>query len=309
MTPNLIGSLTWIVFIFLSLFTHMIIKSLTGEVDFIITIFSRFVFSLPILLLLAYLARKKLFLQINNWRNVLLRSFFGFVTMIMVFTSLQLIPIGLTTALAQSSAIFVTILSPFILGEKIGLIRWTAVIFGLLGVYLMVDPISIIKVTSNLSTLGLSLAFCSAITHAILALILRKIGKSEHPTTTALIHNLITSIIIVLAIIFFGTKFYGKPGDFGVEILITPNMTIISLIILGFVGSFIQYLMAISYKYTEATILVTLRYLAIPLATTLGYIIWNEVPTTNQIYGGVIVIVSCLLITIREMKKKKFNIE
>jgi len=84
----------------------------------------------------------------------------------MVFSSLQLIPIGLTTALAQSSAIFVTILSPFILGEKIGLIRWTAVIFGLLGVYLMIDPISIIKSTSNLSTLGLTLAFCSAITHA-----------------------------------------------------------------------------------------------------------------------------------------------
>ena len=144
MNPNLIGSLTWIIFIFLSLFTHMIIKSLTDEVDFIITIFSRFVFSLPVLLLLAYLARKELFLQINNWRNVLLRSFFGFVTMIMVFSSLQLIPIGLTTALAQSSAIFVTILSPFILGEKIGLIRWTAVIFGLLGVYLMIDPISII---------------------------------------------------------------------------------------------------------------------------------------------------------------------
>ena len=305
MAPNLIGSLTWIVFIFLSLFTHMIIKSLTGDVDFIITIFSRFIFSLPVLLLLAYLARKNSFLQINNWINVLLRSFFGFVTMIMVFSSLQLIPIGLTTALAQSSAIFVTILSPFILGEKIGLIRWTAVIFGLLGVYLMIDPVSIIKATSNLSTLGLTLAFCSAITHAVLALILRKLGKTEHPSTTALIHNLITSIVIILAIIFFGTKFYGKISDFGLEVLITPNMALISLIILGFVGSFVQYLMAISYKYAEATILVTLRYLAIPLATALGYIIWNEVPTINQIYGGLIVIGSCLLITIREMKKKK----
>ena len=305
MNPNLIGSLTWIVFIFLSLFTHMIIKSLTGEVDFIITIFSRFIFSLPVLLLLAYLARKELFLQINNWHNIFLRSLFGFVTMVMVFSSLQLIPIGLTTALAQSSAIFVTILSPFILGEKIGLIRWAAVIFGLLGVYLIIDPISIIKATSNLSTLGLTLAFCSAITHAILALILRKLGKSEHPSSTALIHNLITSFIILLAIIFFGTKFIGKTGDFGIEILITPNMVFLSLIALGFVGSFVQYLMAVSYKYAEATILVTLRYLAIPLAAALGYVIWNEVPSTNQIYGGLIVICSSILITYREMKKTK----
>lgn len=283
----------------------MIIKSLTGEVDFIITLFSRFVYSLPILFILSLTARKLLFLQINNWNNILIRSFFGFVTMIMVFSSLQLIPIGLTTALAQSSAIYVTLLSPLILGEKIGLIRWTAVITGLIGVFLMINPLDIIDKSSELSSIGLLLAFSSAITHAGLALILRKIGKTEHPASTALIHNLITSIIIIFAMFIFGTKFYGTSGKYGIEILITPNLIFFSLIFLGLVGSFVQYLMAQSYKYTEATILVTLRYLAIPLATFFGYIIWDEVPNTNQILGGLIVIGSCLLITYREMKINK----
>ena len=303
MPSNLIGSLIWLLFIFLSVFSHMIIKSLTGEVDFVITLFARFVYSLPILFILAFLARKILFLQINNWRNIFARSLFGFVTMIMVFSSLQLIPIGLTTALAQSSAIYVTLLSPFILGEKIGLIRWTAVITGLIGVFLMINPIGIIEKTSELSSLGLLLAFGSAITHAGLALILRKIGKTEHPASTALIHNLITSIIIILAIIFFGTNFYGTSGQYGIEILITPNFILYTLIFLGFTGSFVQYLMAQSYKFAEATILLTLRYLAIPLAALFGYIIWNEIPTINQFLGGIIVIFSCLLITYREVKK------
>ncbi len=303
MSPNLIGSLIWLLFIFLSVFSHMIIKSLTGEVDFIITLFARFVYSLPILFILALIARKMLFLQINNWSNIFIRSLFGFVTMIMVFSSLQLIPIGLTTALAQSSAIYVTLLSPLFLGEKIGVVRWTAVIIGLIGVFLMINPIGIIKETSELSTLGLLLAFSSAITHAGLALILRKIGKTEHPASTALIHNFITSIIIIIAMIFFGTKFYGTIGKYGSEILITPNSIFYSLIFLGFVGSFVQYLMAQSYKYAEATILVTLRYLAIPIATVFGYLIWNEIPTFNQIIGGLIVIGSCLLITYREIKK------
>ena len=198
----------------------MIIKSLSGDVDFIITLFARFVYSLPILFILAYLARKKLFLQINNWKNIALRSLFGFVTMIMVFSSLQLIPIGLTTALAQSSAIYVTLLSPFFLGEKIGLIRWTAVFSGLIGVCLMINPISIIRETSSLSSFGIYLAFGSAVTHAMLAIVLRKIGKTEHPATTALIHNLATSFVIIVTIIFFGTKFFGKTGNFGIEILI-----------------------------------------------------------------------------------------
>ena len=305
MSSNLVGSLIWLFFIFLSVFSHMIIKSLAGEVDFLITLFARFVYSLPILFILAFISRKKLFLQINHWNNIFIRSLFGFVTMIMVFSSLQLIPIGLTTALAQSSAIYVTLLSPLILGEKIGLIRWTAVIAGLIGVFLMINPISIIEKTSELSSLGLLLAFTSAITHAGLALILRKIGKTEHPASTALIHNLITSVIIILTIIFFGTKFYGTPGKFGIEILITPNFIFFTLIFLGLVGSLVQYLMAKSYKYAEATILVTLRYLAIPIAAIFGYLIWNEIPSYNQIIGGLIVIGSCLLITYREMRKQQ----
>ena len=304
MSSNIIGSLIWIIFIFLSLFTHMIIKSLSGDVDFIITLFSRFAYSLPILFILAYIARKSLLIQVNNWKIVALRSFFGFVTMIMVFSSLQLIPIGLTTALAQSSAIYVTLLSPFVLGEKIGLIRWTAVIAGLIGVFLMINPISIINKTSDLSAFGIYLAFGSALTHAALALILRKIGKTEHPATTALIHNLVTTLVITFTIVFFGTKFYGKTGEYGLEILITPNNLLYTLVSLGIIGSFVQYLMAQSYKYAEATILVTLRYLAIPLATFFGFIIWNEIPSYNQIIGGLVVIGSCLLITYREIKKQ-----
>ena len=304
MSSNIIGSLTWIIFIFLSLFTHMIIKSLSGDVDFIITLFSRFGYSLPVLFILAYLARKSHLFQINNWKNIALRSFFGFVTMIMVFSSLQLIPIGLTTALAQSSAIYVTLLSPFVLGEKIGLIRWTAVIAGLIGVFLMINPISIINETSDLSAFGIYLAFGSAVTHAALALILRRIGKTEHPATTALIHNLVTTLVITFTIVFFGTKFYGKTGEYGLEILITPNNLLYTLVSLGIIGSFVQYLMAQSYKYAEATILVTLRYLAIPLATLFGFIIWNEIPSYNQIIGGLVVIGSCLLITYREIKKQ-----
>ena len=70
MSSNIIGSIIWIIFIFLSLFTHMIIKSLSGEVDFIITLFSRFAYSLPILFFLAYVARKSLLFQVNNWKNI-----------------------------------------------------------------------------------------------------------------------------------------------------------------------------------------------------------------------------------------------
>ena len=304
MTNNLLGSLIGLVGIVLALITHMMVKDLTYDVDFLMILFGRFVFSLPLLFIFAIIARKNNFLQINNWFYVLLRSVFGLITMLLVFLSLQLIPIGLVTALAQSSAIFVTILAPIILGEKIGIKRWIAVLVGLLGVYLMTNPIGIINGTSDLSPIGLTMATISALTHAGLALILRKLGKTEHPTTTALIHNCITSFFVVFGIIIFGSSIIGQKGVFGTEILFEPNYLLYTLLLLGFIGSFVQYFMTTSYKYADATILVTLRYIAIPLAGIFGYIIWDEVPSQGQIIGGIFILASCLFITLREMKIK-----
>ncbi len=305
MTNNLLGSLIGLIGIVLALITHMMVKDLTYDVDFLMILFGRFVFSLPLLFIFAIIARKTQFLQINNWFYVLLRSVFGLTTMLLVFLSLQLIPIGLVTALAQSSAIFVTILAPIFLGEKIGVKRWIAVLVGLLGVYLMTNPIGIINGTSDLSPLGLTMATVSALTHAGLALILRKLGKTEHPTTTALIHNSITSFFVVFGIIIFGSDIIGQRGTFGVELLFKPNYFLYTLLLLGFIGSFVQYFMTTSYKYADATILVTLRYIAIPLAGIFGFVIWNEVPSQNQIIGAIFILTSCLFITLREMKINK----
>ena len=305
MSNNLFGSALGLIAVILIIFTHLIMKSLVNEVDFMMIVLGRFVFSLPLLFLFALIIRKQKFLQVSNWFNVFLRSFFGIITMIPVYLSIQLIPIGLVTALAQSSAIFVTLLAPFFVGEKIGPIRWSAVIIGLIGIYLMTNPIAIILGTGNLSSLGLTLATFSALSHAGLALTLRKLGQTEQPTTTALIHNIITSTIIVTCIFLFGTKFIGQKGNFGIEIIFNPNYLLFILISLGTIGSFVQYLMAASYKYAEATILVTIRYLAIPIASIFGYLIWGEILTLNQILGGILIITASLIIASREMRLKK----
>ena len=49
-------------------------------------------------------------------------------------------PLGMATALFQSSVIFITLLAPIFLGEKVGIYRWTAVITGLAGVVIITDP-------------------------------------------------------------------------------------------------------------------------------------------------------------------------
>ena len=67
MTNNFLGSLIGLVGIVLALITHMMVKDLTYDVDFLMILFGRFVFSLPLLFVFAIVARKKNFLQVNNW--------------------------------------------------------------------------------------------------------------------------------------------------------------------------------------------------------------------------------------------------
>ena len=49
MTNNLLGSLIGLIGIVLALITHMMVKDLTYDVDFLMILFGRFVFSLPLL--------------------------------------------------------------------------------------------------------------------------------------------------------------------------------------------------------------------------------------------------------------------
>ena len=58
MTDNLLGSLIGLVGIVLALMTHMMIKDLTHDVDFLMILFGRFVFSLPLLFAFAIIARR-----------------------------------------------------------------------------------------------------------------------------------------------------------------------------------------------------------------------------------------------------------
>ena len=65
MTNNLLGSLIGLVGIVLALITHMMVKDLTYDVDFLMILFGRFVFSLPLLFIFAIIARQKNFYKLT----------------------------------------------------------------------------------------------------------------------------------------------------------------------------------------------------------------------------------------------------
>ena len=159
-------------------------------------------FSLPILFAVAIYSRGRAWLQINQRKTMCLRVVFGFCGIMFWFLSLRNMPFGLATTLFQSSVIFITLMSPFLLGEKVGFYRWSAVIAGLLGVVVITNPFSGSMTGAVLYGVGAALA------GAGLSIVLRRLGRKDSPISVACWYNGSGFITMSIVVLIFPSQFH-----------------------------------------------------------------------------------------------------
>ena len=75
--------------------------------------------------------------------------------------------------------------------------------------------------------------------------------------------------------------------------------------VLGLCGSIANLLLTQSYRLAEASLVTPIKYLSLVFAIIFGFLIWSEVPKVLTLLGAGLVIVSSLIIFIRENKLKK----
>ena len=268
--------------------TGVLIKKLGSEVNIITALFYRFLFSLPILFLFAICVRGWHFLQINQRRIMLFRVIFGCCGITFWFLSVRHMPLGMATALFQSSVIFITLLSPIFLGERVGLYRWSAVLTGLSGVLIIANPFSGDVSWYFLYGIGAALA------GAVLSLLLRQLGRGDAPASVAIWYNLagfagLSAIVLTMP-----------------EQLYSINQAVIfDLILLGVIGAGLQIVLTTAYRYSDAVVVASMRYLQMPISGVVGYLLFAEVMSQTEIIGALIIISSCLVIAWRELVRSR----
>ena len=283
---TIIGITCTLTAVVLGLVTGMLVKKVGTDVTVITTLFYRFLFSVPLLLIFAIIARKSQFLKIEQKKTLLLRIIFGLSGISFWFLAIRSMPLGQATTLFQSSVIFVTLLSPFLLNEKVGWFRWAAVLTGLIGIIIVTDPFS------SAISIAVIYGILAAFSGAILAILLRRLGRSDKPTSIALWYNFSGTIVIAVIIIIMPKQLSSIGGQ-----------TLIDLILLGAVASVLQIFFTTAYKYLDAVVVSSMRYIQIPLSGFAGYLLFSESMSLNQILGAIIIICSCLVIAWREFVK------
>ena len=283
---TIIGITCTLTAVVLGLVTGMLVKKVGTDVTVITTLFYRFLFSVPLLLIFAIIARKSQFLKIEQKKTLLLRIIFGLSGISFWFLAVRSMPLGQATTLFQSSVIFVTLLSPFLLNEKVGWFRWAAVLTGLIGIIIVTDPFS------SAISIAVIYGILAAFSGAILAILLRRLGRRDKPTSIALWYDFSGTIVIAVIIIIMPKQLSSIGGQ-----------TLIDLILLGAVASVLQIFFTTAYKYLDAVVVSSMRYIQIPLSGFAGYLLFSESMSLNQILGAIIIICSCLVIAWREFVK------
>ena len=214
-----------------------------------------------------------------------LRCFFGLIALLAIFTALRNLPLATVVSISFAAPIFTTILSIFLLNEKVGLFRWLAVIVGFVGIIIITEP----GFTSLNIYFIYPVIFCLGMSYV--AITIRQLSTSE----PVWLISLYFSLTITLA------SFFTIPYGW-----IMPDIKDLMLLMsIGILGGSANLWLSQSYKFSEVSLVTPLKYLALVFAIIFGYFIWHEVPSIKTLIGAFLVITSSIIIFRREITLKK----
>ncbi|MEO0752895.1 MAG: DMT family transporter, partial [Pseudomonadota bacterium] len=166
----------------------VIIKLLSDAYAVHQVVFIRSLFALPLVVVIARFEGQLWPLKIGSWRLQFTRALAAFFSYTAYYVALSSIGLAEAVAIAFSTPIFVTLLAVVFLNEKIGLIRCLAIVIGLAGVLVIVQPgLGVFQPAAIFALLA-------AVFYAVSIIATRKLGRSTNGTTMTVI-TIVTYII------------------------------------------------------------------------------------------------------------------
>jgi drug/metabolite transporter (DMT)-like permease len=196
------------------------------------------------------------------------------------FAALQYMSIAETLAIFFVQPLVVTMLSPLMLGEHVGVRRWLAVFVGFSGTLIIIRP-----GFQELNP-GMLLALLSGVSLAIYLIFTRKIAGSAPAMLTTFYTNIAGAVLMCILVAFFWkTPTYTQWGLF---------------VLLALIACLGHYLIVKAYDYAEASLLAPLAYTEMIMATFAGWYFFGDFPDYWTFVGVSVLISSAIYISWRE---------
>ena len=196
------------------------------------------------------------------------------------FYAISKIPLAKALTLAFIAPLIVTAFSPLLLGEKVGVRRWTAVIIGFVGSLVVIRPGFLEINIASLAALG------TGVMYGFYLIITRKLSTSDNPLLTLLLTGLVGLVAVsgIMPLIW-----------------INPNLSQWSMMAgIGVFACIGHLFLILSLKYADASKLAPLGYTEIIPNVIIGYYFFGNFPDNWTFLGLTIIIISGIYISRRE---------
>ena len=191
------------------------------------------------------------------------------------FFSLTLIPISQVVAIEFTMPIWTAILAASFLGERLNLRKITAILLGIIGVIIIVRP-----ATGEVNP-GQLIALAAAVGFGISMALVKSLTRTES----------------ALAVIFWMLVVQSAAGFFpSLYVWTWPSALVWGwIVVIAVCGTFSHYCLASAMRYADATIVVPMDFLRVPLTAMAGWLIYAERLDVFTVLGAALILAGNLL--------------
>lgn len=231
-----------------------------------------------VLMLPWVLQHRQAFSNLTDLPLHLMRVVFSAIALTASFYAITRLPLALFTAIGFTRPILTMIAAALILREIISRGRWAAALVGLLGVIIAVEPAKL----SGGS--GLAAQVITVISATAVVIVTRRLVEAP----TVVMMTFYTAGLTVIAVPFALASWQPVPADQW------P-----ALLAIGAFAQCAQFCFLRAHRYGQAAFLAILSYASLIFSTTVGYWVFEEVPSLSFWFGASLIIAATLWITLR----------
>ena len=258
---------------------HATVRHVSADLHPFEITFFRNLFGLAAILPLAIRAGKSSF-RSRQPRLQLLRTGFGLVAMLAWFYGLSVVPIAEATALSFTSVIFGSVGAALVLGERMRLRRWSAVLIGFAGVLIILRPGFADFDPAALVVLLSSVCWAAAL------LTVKRLSSTDSVICIVTWNSVLLTVLSL---------------PVAIPVWVSPTMEQLGwLLLIGVLATLGHLAMTSAFKSSQATVVFPVDYMRLVWASLIGFFAFGEIPDAWTWVGGTIIFASTTYIAYRE---------
>jgi len=191
------------------------------------------------------------------------------------FTALMMIPLGQVVAIEFTMPIWTAILAAMFLGERMTVWKIAAIVLGVVGVIVIVRP-----ATSEINP-GQAIALAAAVGFGVSVAMVKSLSRTEQIVTILFWMLVVQSAAGLLPALY---------------VWAWPPVHLWGwVVVIAFCGIFSHYCMVRAMLHADATIVIPMDFLRVPLSAVAGWLLYSEQLDALTFFGAAMILAGNLL--------------